>query len=81
MANEVAQLPRRSEVPDVPANALPCAIEQLAIGLQQAIGSMMATDISLEIHNVRNQNGSSTRISLRAYRKDREVVNREYNDE
>jgi hypothetical protein len=76
MGNDVVTL-RQNEVADVaqqPTTNLPSALE-LVTRLADAIGGMQADDITVEVNTVTNVNGSSSRFSLRAYRKGREVLN------
>jgi hypothetical protein len=78
MANEITQLRRAEVQPAEAANvALPTVAEQMMVGLQQAIGKMGADDVAIEISNVKDGHRSSTRISLRAYKKGRRLIDDE----
>jgi hypothetical protein len=78
MANEVVTSLRRAELQPAPASpasaALPTAIEQF----QQALSALRPDDLLLEIASVTNVNGTSTKITMRAYRKGQRIMNDEH---
>jgi hypothetical protein len=83
MSNEIAQMGQRRLAEAQPATnevaALPTAVEQVMAGLKEAIGSMEADDLVVELSAHQEGHRTSARFSLRAYRREKKVLDEERN--
>ena len=79
--NEVAKLRPAELAPPSNAITTPTAVESIMEGLKQAVTTMDADDISVELNASQNGNQSNASFRIRAYRNARKVVDKSSRDE